>query len=63
MKCCASSTTSTAPKPQPDPHAFVEATLFAAALKPLAESLGFMGEVVVGDVAQRLFLPPGSPRG
>jgi hypothetical protein len=63
MRCCASSTTSTVPEPQPDPRSFVEATLFAAALKPLAEAMGFMGEVVTGEVAQRLFLPPGPPHG
>jgi hypothetical protein len=51
------STTSTAPEP-PAPRAFVEATLFAAALEPLAAGLGFMGEIVVGAVARDLFLPP-----
>jgi hypothetical protein len=56
MRCCASSTTSTGAS-APNPRSIVEATLFAAALKPLSASLGFLGEVVVDEVARDLFVP------
>lgn len=61
MRCCASSTISTVPeRPQPDPRSVVEAELFAAALEPLAQSLGFVGEFAVSSVAQQLFAPRAS---
>lgn len=71
MRCCASSTTSTAAdqpsvivtfrEPQgdtkgPQPAQLAEALLFREILKPLAQALGPVGEIALGTVADDLFV-------
>lgn len=64
MRCCASSTTSTAAEPAAPPAvSIVEATLFAQALRPLAAGMGFMGDIVVDTAARELFLAGLARRG
>ena len=60
MKCCGSQTTSTAPEPaaraaslrSADAPRFFEALMLSAALKPVADALGYYGELVIERCAQ-----------
>jgi hypothetical protein len=60
MRCCGSPTTSIAAEPRPatPPAArdVVEALLFREILKPLAGALGPVAEIVLGAVADELFV-------
>ena len=55
MRCSGSLTTCTAAERTPV-RAF-EAVLFAQVMRPLARSLGDVGELALGVVTQRLFAP------
>jgi len=60
MRCCGSPTTSIAAEPLPAPAPRVQdvlsAVLFREILKPLAAGLGPVGEIVIGEVADTLFV-------
>ncbi len=55
MRCSESQTTCTAPEPRE--RRVFEALLFAQVLEPLTKSLGPVGEIALGSVAQQLFIP------
>jgi hypothetical protein len=61
MRCSASPTTSTVPDAATDANARARDTLaaivFADILKPLAASLGPLGETLAATVADRAFAP------
>lgn len=57
MRCSESQTTCTAPEVQPRAASVFEALLFTQVLEPLTKSLGPVGEIALGSVAQRLFIP------
>ena len=60
MRCCGSPTISTAAEPlappAPRPQEVLEALLFREILKPLAQGLGPVGEIALGEVADSLFV-------
>jgi hypothetical protein len=61
MKCCASPTTSIAAEPPASPQAraardVLNAVLFREVLKPLAQSMGPAGDVLLGGVVDDLFV-------
>ena len=60
MRCCGSPTTSTAAEPPtppaPRPQDVMSALLFREILAPLAAGLGPVGEIVVGEVVDSLFV-------
>jgi len=55
MRCSASQITCTVPEPRAS--AVFEALLFTQVLEPLTKSLGPVGEIALGSVAQQLFIP------
>ena len=64
MRCNASPTTSTVPDMRADARTRANETLaavvFAEVLKPLAASLGPLGETLASTVADRAFAPRGA---
>lgn len=62
MKCCGSPTTSIAAEPRAQEQRaardVMNAVLFREVLKPLAQGLGPMGEIVTGQVADAMFVRP-----
>jgi hypothetical protein len=61
MKCCGSPITSIAvnsPGAERVVNATLQAIMFGEIMKPLAKSLGPVGDVLVASVAQQLFVPP-----
>lgn len=63
MRCCASPTISTAAEPSPDTarsaREVMNALLFREVLKPLAQALGPAGDLVLGAVADDVFVRRG----
>lgn len=57
MKCSASQTTCTAPELPVRAAGVFQALLFTQVLEPLTKSLGPVGEIALGSVAQQLFVP------
>ena len=57
MKCSESQTTCIAPDPHVRAVGVFEALLFTQVLEPLTKSLGPVGELTLGSVAQQLFVP------
>jgi hypothetical protein len=60
MKCCGSPTTSTGADPviaRPSAADALQAVLFDEILKPLAATLGPVGDIAIESVTQHLFLP------
>ena len=57
MRCSGSQTICTAVEPARSREAMqvLESIAFAEVLKPLAQALGFVGEIAIGAVSQRLF--------
>jgi hypothetical protein len=59
MKCCGSPTISTAAEPLPPPVVqTVEALLFSEILKPIATTLGPLGDEFTAIVAEQAFVRP-----
>jgi hypothetical protein len=57
MRCSESQTTCIAPEPQVRAASVFQALLFTQVLEPLTKSLGPVGEIALGSVAQQLFIP------
>lgn len=57
MKCSASQTICTVPEVPVRAASVFAALLFTQVLEPLTKSLGPLGEIALGSVAQQLFIP------